>query len=135
VKAAKAISAEGCQVVIIAFGVEEGARRWKQDTGCPFPIYFDRSRGLYQYFGMRRSLRQTFNQNTMIYYIGKKLAPDFDLAKFNTNPYPDIPDDRIQMGGDVIFNMAGNVEFCHLTTSPPDRASLSNVLQLLKNKK
>jgi len=133
VESAKAISAEGCQVVIITFGVEEGARLWKEDTGCPFPVYLDRSRALYQYLGMRRSLRQTLNQRTMIYYISKKLSPDFDQDKFNTNTYASIPDDHLQMGGDVIFTKTGIVEFSHLTTCPSGRVSVSKVLQLLKD--
>jgi len=119
-------------VAVIASGVEEGARRWKKDSGCAFPMYLDRSRGLYNYFGMGRSLKRTFNQDTMIYYIGKKLGPvDPD---FNTNPYPDIPDDRLQMGGDVLFTKEGVVEFSHLSASPVDRAAFSKILEILKNK-
>lgn len=133
VESVKAISAEGCQVAIITHGTEEGARRWKEDTGCPFPMYFDWSRGLYRLFGMRRSLSQTFTQDTMAYVMEKTLVPNFDPATFNSNPYPDIPDDRIQMGGDVVFNKEGNVEFSYCNKSPVDRTEIPQVLQTLRD--
>jgi len=117
-------------VVIIAFGIEEGARRWKKDTGCPFPLYLDKSRYLYQYFGMRRSLRMTFGHNTMIYFVGKSLGPPD--PNFQPNPYPDLPDDRIQMAGDVVLNEKGDVEYCYPNTSPSDRTSVLFVLEILK---
>jgi len=117
-------------VAIIAFGIEEGARRWKKDTGCPFRVYLDKSRYLYQYFGMRRSLRQTCGQDTMIYVVGKRLGPPD--PKFNPDAYPDIPDDHIQMAGDVVLNKEGVVEYSYPNKSPSDRTTVPIVLATLK---
>jgi hypothetical protein len=53
----------GCQVVIISFGLQEGALRWKNDVSCPFQIYLDPERKLYNFMGMQRSLAKVKTYN------------------------------------------------------------------------
>lgn len=125
----KLISAEGCQVVVVACGIEKGARRWKEDTPCRFPILLDLPRASYGYFGMVRSVARVFGVDTMTYYANKKFAGGKFLL-----PYEGVKDDPIQMGGDIIVNSEGKTELVFLSKSPMDRINIPNVIQLLKEK-
>lgn len=62
-------------------------------------------------------------------YVTTKLAGAQYLA-----PYDDIPDDLIQMGGDVIFSKDGSVEFSHASQSPSDRPEISTMIKVLTAK-
>ncbi|ODN01680.1 hypothetical protein Ocin01_05002 [Orchesella cincta] len=125
----KLISAEGCQVVVVACGVELGARRWKEDTPCQLPMLIDLPRSSYKYFGMVRSVARVFGVDTMTYYVNKKFAG----GKF-LQPYEGVVDDPIQMGGDIIMSRDGDAKLIFLSKSPMDRINISRTLQLLKEK-
>lgn len=43
-------------MVVVTRGMAEGARKWREQTACQFPIYLDPSRELYAKFNMKRSL-------------------------------------------------------------------------------
>ena len=39
-----ALSDLGVRVLVVSFGVHEGARLWLKDTGCPFTMVLDQDR-------------------------------------------------------------------------------------------
>ena len=45
-------------VVVISFGVEKGATIWLNDTKCPFPMFLDQDRVIYESFGVERSIEK-----------------------------------------------------------------------------
>ena len=47
-------------MVIVSFGVPEGARRWLEDTKSPFPFWLDQGRTLYRACGLHRSLKKVW---------------------------------------------------------------------------
>ncbi|KAF6035963.1 sell [Bugula neritina] len=47
-------------VVVISFGVIQGARKWLEETSCPFTLLLDPERKLYKYVGLQRSLYKTW---------------------------------------------------------------------------
>lgn len=38
------MTSAGGNVVVISFGLEEGARKWLAETDCPFPMLLDTDR-------------------------------------------------------------------------------------------
>ena len=46
----------GISVVVITFGVMEGAKLWLESTGCKLPMYADQDRNLYKALGLKRSV-------------------------------------------------------------------------------
>ena len=45
-------------VIVISFGVPMGAKIWLEDTKCPFPMFLDHDRTLYESFGLQRSIEK-----------------------------------------------------------------------------
>ena len=45
-------------VVVISFGVAKGATIWLEETKCPFPMFLDHDRLLYESFGVQRSIEK-----------------------------------------------------------------------------
>ena len=45
-------------VLVISFGVPVGAKIWLEDTKCPFPMFLDHNRILYESFGLQRSIEK-----------------------------------------------------------------------------
>lgn len=122
----------GCQVVLITCGVEKGARMWREETKCPLPIYLDSDgRDLFHHFGMWRGYRSVFNLHSMSNYVRKRIQ---DPSKIQVVPFPDVPLDPIQMGGDVIVRReSAEVLFSHLTEkSPFDREDVEKAIEIAK---
>lgn len=51
--------------MVVSFGVLDGAKRWREETECPYKLYIDPDRTLYQYVGLSRSIYKVriVNQN------------------------------------------------------------------------
>ena len=47
---------DSVRFVVVSFGVLQGAKRWQEETKCPYKLYLDPKRALYQYVGLHRSL-------------------------------------------------------------------------------
>jgi len=122
------LTALGCQVVILSFGVREGAERWKTDTQCPFPVYLDQGRSAYHSYGMLRSLSKCWSRGTRTFLVGVL----FSGRKLVT-PYQDIEDDPLQMGGDVLLRSDGSAVTVYKSQFPPDRPNISKFMDLMQN--
>jgi len=117
-----------CQVLIVSFSPEDGVNRWKQESGCPFPVYTDSKLNLYSYFGMGRSLSKIYTRETIYWFIeeimsGKKKKPQ---------NYPGINDDKFQSAGDVLFNSNGDVIYSFISKDAIERPEFEKVMGKIK---
>lgn len=114
-------------VVLISFGLEEGARKWLEDTKATFPMLLDIERNVYASFGLPRSVFKVWGVGSMIYYA-EKLAQGVSLPK----PYENIHDDANQMGGDFIVDKNGILRFTYCSAHSADRPDVQKVIDELR---
>ncbi|KAK7103752.1 hypothetical protein V1264_018589 [Littorina saxatilis] len=117
----------GAHIVIVSFGLYEGAVKWLKDTKCPFQMLIDSKRQMYQEFGLKRSAFKVWSVECMVYYgeqmrAGKKLP----------SPYENVHDDVNQMGGDFIVSDKGKLVLCYPSQASTDRPAVNSLLQVLK---
>lgn len=122
------MSAASCGVVVVTFGEMAGAALWLKETNCPFPYYQDPTRALYQNFGLKRSIKQVWNTETLNFYGS-------EAAKGTVIPegYSNIKDDPHQMGGDFIVYKDFKLKFVYRCKTPSDRPSVDQVLKVLSH--
>jgi len=113
--------------VVVSFGVLDGAKRWREETECPYKLYIDPDRTLYQYVGLSRSIYKTWNIGSITYY-GEQIAQGRQLPK----SYSDIEDDPHQMGGDFVLSKDGHFLLVHCSSNPRDRPSVDTLLSVCR---
>lgn len=116
------------RLILISFGVREGAERWLQDMDCTFPMLLDRHRQLYQLFRLKRSAFKVWSVSCLVYYsemirAGKKLP----------SPYENVHDDVNQLGGDFIVSQDGTLVLCYCSKTSMDRPSVDSLLEALQS--
>lgn len=119
-----------CKVVLISFGPQNGALRWKNDTGAIFDLYTDEHRTLYSAFHLERSFFKVWSIAPLFHY-GIEMAKGAELIA----TYKDVKDDPHQMGGDFVLSKSHNKEWrltmIHRSKTSADRPSLSTILNHL----
>ncbi|ELT96704.1 hypothetical protein CAPTEDRAFT_186353 [Capitella teleta] len=118
--------AAGGHVVVVSFGVMEGAEKWLQEVNCPFEILLDPERKLYLSIGLGRSLSKVWNTETISYY-GSQVKSQRKLPQ----AYKDIIDDPHQMGGDIVLNASGVIKMAYPSQKAQDRPSVQSLLDAL----
>jgi len=118
-----------CQVLIVSFSPEDGVKRWKQDSKCPFPVYTDSALNLYSYFGMGRSLSKIYCRETIYWFIAEVMSG----KKKKPQNFPGINDDKFQSAGDVLFNMNGDVIYSFISKDAIERPEMEVVLGKIKD--
>lgn len=113
--------------MVVSFGLQEGAQKWLEDTGCPFPMVLDADRKVYHAFGLQRSVLKVWGIQSMVYYAEAMYA-----GKPLPKPYENVHDDTQQMGGDFILGTDGKVRFLYPSQSNTDRPSVDLIVQELK---
>lgn len=121
------IASAGGLVVVVSFGLQEGALRWLQDTGCPFTMLLDSDRKIYHSFGLQRSVLKVWGVSSLVYYAEAMYA-----GKPLPKPYENVHDDTQQMGGDFILGPDGTVKFMYPSQTNTDRPNIDLILQELK---
>ncbi len=112
------------QVLVITFERAEMAEIYVRETDLPWPMLIDRSRGLYQAYGMYPGRwTKLMGLSSMSMYI--RLMLRGRIARLPT-------DDVKQLGGDVIIDPSGIVQFHHVSDSPADRPSIESLLEIPK---
>lgn len=118
------LKARSVKVLVVAFGVVEGAQLWLEQTGCTFDIVLDQQRKVYRSFGLGSSYAKVMKFGCLLQY-SEYGAVDRD--------FPDVPhrllEDIYQMGGDFLLDAAGRVLLSHPCKTPLDRPTLRDVLQ------
>uniref|UniRef100_A0A8D3CZL0 Selenoprotein L n=1 Tax=Scophthalmus maximus TaxID=52904 RepID=A0A8D3CZL0_SCOMX len=119
-----ALEARSLRVLVVAFGGEEGARLWLEQTGCAFDMLLDPHRKIYRHFGLGSSCARVMRFGVLLQYSEYK-AVDRD--------FPDVPprllEDIFQMGGDFLLSEEGTVLLSHICKNPMDRPTVGDVLQ------
>jgi len=121
------VTAAGGQVVIISFGLMEGAQRWLEDTKVSYKMLLDPERRIYHAFGLYRSVAKVWGVASLVYYAEAMVA-----GRPLPKPYENVHDDTQQMGGDFIIDAQGVVRFVYPSKSNTDRPSVSAIVDELK---
>lgn len=117
----------GARIVLVSFGVREGALKWLTDTSCPFDMLLDKGRQTYHMFGLKRSVFKVWSISGMVYY-----AEQMRAGQKLPSPYENIHDDPNQMGGDFVVARDGQVLLAYCSQTSKDRPTVDTLLQALK---
>ena len=115
-------------VILVSFGVKEGAQKWLEETKSSFRMVIDIERHLYTAFGLQRSVFKVWGVGSMVYYA-EKMSQGVPLPK----PYENIHDDHIQMGGDFIVDKNGIVRLIYSSKTSSDRPEIQTLITGLRN--
>ncbi|XP_020915345.1 uncharacterized protein LOC110252835 [Exaiptasia diaphana] len=113
-------------IVIVSFGNLSGAKKWLEQTQCPFPMFIDNNRQLYKSLGLKRSVSKVWNTSTLIYYAEEKKKGRPLIGIFEE-------DDPTQMGGDFIVDSQGNMKLVYRSKVANDRPTVKELLQALES--
>ncbi|CAF1012205.1 unnamed protein product [Rotaria sordida] len=118
-----------CHIVIVSFTSSiDSARQWKNEVQCPFDIYCDSDRCLYQHFGFpNKAYARVWNVQTLDYYVEQKLSGKQLPTKLDKN------DDPNQMGGNAIIDRNGRVIWVYKSKTPTDRPSVKQLQFILEH--
>lgn len=108
---------------------------YANETKCPFPIYADPTRRLYDEFGMITSLamgaRPAYFRRSMTSLIGSSIVQS--LKNF-TNGLMTKGGEARQNGGEFLFEPRGEekeVTWCHRMTNTRDHAGIAELVGVL----
>jgi len=108
-------------VLIITFGSVGLARAWLAETCSSFQLLLDPSRGVYDLYGLERSLWRSWSLKTIWGYAQLLIAG---------RQWHGIQGDSAQLGGDFIVDSRGVVRLAYHSHDPTDRASLEKLLSI-----
>ena len=106
---------------------KETIKKWKNETGCQYPIVSDVERSLYQTFHLPSSLKHTWDIKSQTWYANQICL---NRTLYSMLEY----DDPHQLGGDVIVH--GNearLVMVHRSISPTDRPSIEEIINVIQN--
>lgn len=113
---------EKCKIIIISYGNTEAVSKWKEEIGCPFAVYRDPDRKLYDLFALEQSIKRVWNTETISSYAAMKVSGD-------RLPIMSGDDDPHQMGGDFVLDDEGSVLLHYASKIPSDRPSIEQLLE------
>ncbi|WVW81548.1 hypothetical protein I302_103543 [Kwoniella bestiolae CBS 10118] len=128
-----ALEKAGIRVVVISNGSWKIIKSYKKLFNCPFPIYVDGPRRLYQLMGMTKMTndfgplfkgRAAYHQRT----VPGQLVHGLGNAFFRM-PLAN-PGTLTQLGGEFILTPGWNCEFAHRMTTTSDHMEAPDVLRL-----
>lgn len=126
-KSQEEITSTNGKVMVITFGLREGALRWLDDMKCTFPFLIDQHRKLYHFFGLKRSTLKVWGVNSLVFYAEAMVA-----GRSLPKPYENIHDDPQQMGGNFILDKHGITRFLYPSKTSMDRPEVELLLQELQ---
>ncbi|KAM3603393.1 uncharacterized protein V6R79_021384 [Siganus canaliculatus] len=118
------LSARSVKVLVVAFGGQEGAKFWLEQTRCVFDLVLDPQRKIYRSFGLGSSYAKVIKFDILLQY-SEFGAVDRDFPEVP----PRLSEDIYQMGGNFLLDEAGKVILCHPCKNPLDRPSVKEILQ------
>lgn len=117
-----------CHIHVVSFGTPEGARKWKEETQCTFPLWTNSDRKFYSSLGFKRSIFQVWKIESMIFY-GEQMSQGSELPK----PLTDYHDDPLQMGGNVIISSQSEVVHIYTSQFPADRPKVEDIVRIFQD--
>ncbi|KAK4684869.1 hypothetical protein P7C73_g5294, partial [Tremellales sp. Uapishka_1] len=128
-----ALEKAGIRVIVISNGSWKIIKRYRELFNCPFPIYVDGPRRLYQLMGMTKltndfgpmfSGRATYHQRV----VPTQLLHGLSNAFFRM-PLAN-PGKLTQLGGEFILSPGFNCDFAHRMTTTSDHMEAPDILRL-----
>lgn len=112
------------RVVVISFSRSRAyARRWLEETDCPFPLLLDPERALYRRYGLRHSVVRAWSPRTLWFYFKRIMTG---------RPIYGIQGDPNQLGGDFIIDAGGAIRLAHRSAESTDRPPVTFLLGILR---
>ena len=111
--------------MVISYGSAVNVAKWKEETKCPFGVYRDPDRRLYDMFGLELSIKRVWGTDTICFYAAEKVCGR-QLHKMTGD------DDPHQMGGDFMLDCHGTVVLHYASQTPSDRPSIELLLEHCK---
>jgi len=118
------LSENGIDVLVVTFEDEEYALNYQRETDLDWPVVVDKSRELYNYYGMNKAgFWDLWGLSTWLVYFREMLKGNMPKA---------ANDDIHQRGGDVLIDPEGMVRLHHVSRGPADRPKINRVLQIVE---
>ncbi|KAK8845349.1 hypothetical protein IAR55_006062 [Kwoniella newhampshirensis] len=127
-----ALEKAGIRVIIISNGSWKIIKTYKRLFKCPFPIYVDGPRRLYQLMGMTKMTndfgplfrgRAAYHQRAVPGQLVQSLTNIFRMPLAN-------PGTLTQLGGEFILSPGWNCDFAHRMSTTSDHMEAPDVLRL-----
>ncbi len=116
----------GASVLVVSFMPPALVRAFLEELPMPFPVVSDPDRKAYQSFGLKHaSLLSFLKPSVLLRYV--KLTIKGWLPGL-----PHREADLLQLGGDFVLDVNGNLIFSHISTDAADRPSMETLLRELK---
>lgn len=116
----------GCQVHLVSFGSNDGAKNWREQSNCNLPIWTNPNRTLYRQASLQRCMSLVWKMEAVKFY-GAQIAQNIPLPK----PLTDYTDDILQMGGNIFVDSTGKMVHIHASQSPHDRPNVSEIKAII----
>ncbi len=118
------IARENIEVLIISFEEAEHALNYQKEEDIGWPIVVDRTRELYDYYGMNRAGFWD------LWGFASLKAYFLEIARGNMPKR--AHDDIHQRGGDVLIDPEGKVRIHHIGRGPGDRPEIEDILAIVE---
>ncbi|PIK42554.1 hypothetical protein BSL78_20579 [Apostichopus japonicus] len=101
--------------------------RWLKETGFEYDMLLDQERQIYKATGMGRTVAGGWNTGALKYYTEQTLA-----QKRLPEDFPDLKDDKEQMGGNIVLDGAGRYSMIYVSQASIDRPSVEKLLDVIR---
>eukprot|EP00824_Muranothrix_gubernata_P010254 TRINITY_DN23194_c0_g1_i1.p2 TRINITY_DN23194_c0_g1~~TRINITY_DN23194_c0_g1_i1.p2 ORF type:complete len:127 (-),score=34.92 TRINITY_DN23194_c0_g1_i1:175-555(-) len=112
--------ARNVSVVVISFSGGNWAVKWKEQTGCPYPLIVDTDREVYKAYRLEASVAKTWTPEVISYYQKQKASGRTLFA---------VQGDPHQLGGDFLVGRDGNLLYTFYSDDPTDRPAVKDLLE------
>lgn len=125
------LSAAKKRLIIIGCGQPNLIEQYAKDTTCPFPIYADPTRKLYDAFGMIRTLRLADEKPNYIKSSFFSLLAKSTLSKFAAGSSMFQGGDIQQVGGEYLVDHQGHIIWSHNMNNTQDHVEVKELRKVL----
>lgn len=113
-------------VCVVTFEAGPLATAYVRETGLSWPLLLDENRELYKAYGMERGRAwKIFGPASLVEY-GKLMLRGRIPKPSNADLY--------QLGGDVLIDPDGTVQFQHVGSGPADRPPVAKLLDVVRSR-
>ena len=119
------LSELGVEVAVVTFDADYMAKSYVQQTQLQWPLLVDADRDLYRAYGMERADLWSIYGPASVWNYLKLLFQGRRLHRPGS--------DTRQLGGDVLIDPQGIVQFHYVSTSPHDRPTPETILSICQS--
>ena len=125
------LSASNKRVIIIGCGQSNLIKRYAEDTSCPFPIYTDPTRKLYDAFGMIRTLSLADEKPAYIKssFLSNLAKSAFSQLSAGSSMFQG--GDIQQVGGEYLIDNQGHILWSHNMNNTQDHLEIKELRKIL----